>query len=399
MPAVLSPWPVVAAIITLLLFLASYNKKTLLISIVVTVLAAAAAVLAVRFSDAFQSGETIDSNPLLFWIIVISTSCIVYWSSRTRAGLILLFLAGTLMSAAFALLEYPVSLWGYLTFFLCASILFLYRVYVISLLRTDTGKISFRAYFIQSLLVGCLVATLACGVYYGVIRPLSPPTNEIHLATKLMSLEVLEKIGVSSRTEIPGEDLQSETLEEDTKTAQSEQNDANTTPETQDRNEGTQNTFAGNDAIQEAFAVIYEKSLNWLPYITAVVILLIAAPILLKLWGRRRWYRKLLKEPNEDGIIKLYGKMTRNIRKAGIRRPKDATLLEFAQNSEKRLEKFSVEEADFTSLTHIYMRIIYGYQPVSREEAALFHTFYGRFYKNLRREMGAFRYCMHFLAI
>jgi len=384
--------------VTALLFISADNKKNLLAAIFITVTGVVAGILALHNSSAFNDMKTIDANPLLFWIIVIGTSLTVFWTSRSRAGLILLFLAGSITVAAFAFLEFPVSLVGYIDFIFSVFVMFMYRAYCVSLLHTDMGKIDFRAYFIQSTVVSTLAVALAAGLFFGVIKPLSPPTNEINLATRLMSLEVLEKIGVSTKTEIPSDNLTSNTLNNTNKTTQDNQNNKEQT-KPQKKESTVQFSSVQGSNMQKAMAIIYEKKSYWLPILAVGIILIFAAAIISKLYFRKKWYRDLQKEANEDGVIKLYLRFLVQIRKAGLKRPEDLTLLEYAANSQKKLEVFSAGEADFLRLTQIYISVIYGYKKVSVEEYRLFQEFYKEFYKNMRREMGTFRYCLHLFAI
>ncbi|MEN6460395.1 MAG: hypothetical protein ABFC94_03370, partial [Syntrophomonas sp.] len=196
----------VAIAVTAFLFLAYYDRRTHAISVILEALALIAVIVILLQMGVFSESKTIDGNPLLFWIIVISTSLTVFWAARTRAGLVVLFLAGTIMTAAFDLLQYPVCSWGLWAFILGVFVLFLYRVYCISRIDSDREKTAFSLYFAQSVIVGMTALVLASGVYYGIIKPLSPPTDQLKLKKKLISMDILKEMGVSSTRIIYSDD-------------------------------------------------------------------------------------------------------------------------------------------------------------------------------------------------
>jgi hypothetical protein len=385
----------VVIVVTALQFLAYHNRRTLIILIIAEAAALIAAIVILQQMGVFSESQTIDGNPLLFWIIVISTSLVVFWAARTRTGLVILFLTGTIMTAAFDFLQYPVSLWGYFVFVLGAFILFLYRVYCISLTYSDRDKTAFSLYFAQSVIVGMAALVLASGVYYGIIKPISPPTDELKLTKKLISMDILKEAGVSSTRIIYSDDP--------VRTSQNE-NQQNT------NKGGYNNSQKHNDQKKEgkivhdknpmkSKAVTFPINLNiiWIAVASIIVILILA--IIIKIFWRKKWYNNLLKESKEDCAMELYNYFLKKIKKTGFKRPDDLTLLEYASGLQNELEDFSVGDADFMSLTQIYTRILYGCQQISEDERELFTDFYKEFNRNLKNEMGNFRYLVHYFSI
>ena len=168
-----------------------------------------------------------DESLLFFGVVMLVTLPVVFFAGRSRAGLIMLFLFGTLMIAAFAFLEYPVSLSGSLVFFACILALYLYRVYSISLLQAERGNADFRAYFIQAAAVSAIVILLAGGIWYGVIRPMSPPTDEAGLTKILMSSELMRQLGISHETIVSRDRLPSDKTAETIKERQKNESKKN----------------------------------------------------------------------------------------------------------------------------------------------------------------------------
>ena len=374
---------VVVIAVTTLLFLAYYNRRTLVISMIAEAAALIAAIVILQQLGIFSDLENIDGDPLLFWIIVIPTSFAVFWAARTRAGLIILLLAGTMLTSAFDLLVYPVCRWGYFAFVFGAFVLFLYRVYCISLTYSDRGKIAFNVYFAQSVIVCMVALMLASGVYYGIIKPMSPPTDELNLAKRLISMDILEKAGVSSTTIIHSDDP--------VKTAQNQENNKK-----QNEQKKEKKIVHGNNPMT-VMAVTFRNNLNIIWIAVASIIMMLVLAIIIKLLLRKKWYSNLQKETKEDCAIELYNYFLKKFSKTGLGRPDGFTLLEYASGLQNNLEHFSAGDANFLSLTQIYMSILYGCQKISEDESELFNDFYKEFYRNLKNEMGNFRYLFHFL--
>ena len=107
----------------------------------------------------------------------------------------------------------------------------------------------------------------------------------------------------------------------------------------------------------------------------------------------------MLSETKEDGALDLYLYFVEKLGKAGLKRPVGSTLLEYAVDSQDALDRFSVGDAGFLRLTEIYLSILYGYRTITEEEHELFLSFYKRFHRNLRHQMGAIRYCAKYFTI
>ena len=332
-----------------------------------------------------------DVSPLFFGAVMLVILPVVFFVGRSRAGLILLFLFGTWMIAAFAFLEYPVSLLGCLVFTACTFALYLYRVYCISLLRSERGNADFRAYFLQAAAVSAIVILLAGGIWYGVIRPMSPPTDEAGLTKTLMSSELMRQLGISHETIVSRDRLPSDKAADTLKEQQ--KNESNKTPENHKQQDQKQNgkIVQSNDPLK-TLAITFRKNKGRLWLAAAAVFIVLAAAIIIKKIRRKKWYARVLSEIKENGAMELYLYFAEKLRKAGLKRPDGSTLLEYARDSQGALDRFSVEDTSFLRLTEIYLSIVYGYRTITEEEYEQFLVFYKVFHKNLRRHMGRLRY-------
>lgn len=366
------------------LFAARFNRYGKRISVAVTAAVLFAEAAALYYTGAFSGAEPIDENPILFWIIVITVSVTVFWTTRPRAGILLIFLAGTSMTAAFDFLRYPVTMEGYFTMMLGMAVLYLERVHSLCASMPHDGKIRFAPYFAQSVAISLIAFLMAAWLYYGVVKPLDPPAEEAELAQKLMSTKIMKDAGISSKKVIVAEKPEKPLL-------------ASPNPAEQYKKEQSSGGWLGDSgSFIDVLAVTYKKHAAefWIAASAPALLLILA--VLFKLLLRKKWYANLLKKTNEDGAAALYLYFVKKLKKAGFKRPEDLTLLEYAAASQERLDKFSVYDADFLRLTQIYLKLIYGYQRISDEERELFHEFYQEFNKNLRAEMGSLRYCLQF---
>lgn len=383
-------------LIMVILFSAYWSGKRLLISALTTAALLTASVGALYFTGAFTDISPVDENPILFWIIVITVSVIVFWLARTRAGIVVLFLSGTLMIAAFDLLKYPVSIWAYFVFLFCAFVMFLHRVYCIFTRKSDSGRNCFRAYFIQMMIVSLAAIVLAGGFYSAIIRPLSPPVDETELAKKLMSVQLLEKAGISSKV-IASEKPDNTAGISNNSGQQAKEQEKEKDKKQKNHNEGGR--IGKSDNLITVMAITYKKNEKKILIAIAALALTLICSLLLKCLLHRKWYRSLQRKSKEDGAMELYHYFIRRMRKAGFKRPDGITLLEYAYVSQVQMEKFCVYDASFLRLTQIYLKMLYGYQKISNEEKDLFCDFYSEFHKNLRIEMGRLRYCLHYFSI
>lgn len=339
-------------------------------------------VVALQLAGAFSGPETIDTNPILFWIIVVTVSILVFWTTRARVGIIILFLAFSYMSVAFDFLLYPVSMAGYGAALLAMAVMYAYRGQGGGQ-REEEGRRRF-AHFIRATAIALVAALVASGAYFGIIAPLVDAEKDMRLAEKLMTLEILREAGISSETIIVQEP-------EEPEIPRSE-------PE-EEREELTGGTAGEKGSLVQVMAIIYRQHVTLFWLIMTSPLLLLALAVGIKLLLRQRWYRVQLRKSNEEGVAALYISLLRKLKKAGFKRPKRQTLLDFARESQEKLEGFISYDATFLRLTQVYLKMTYGYQRISEEELELFEDFYKPFYKNLRKEMGTLKYCLYFFVL
>ena len=390
----------VTVVCVALLFLAGYNRATTVAGIAAGVLAAAAAVWAVRSTGVLSGAATIDESPALFWIVTVATAAVTYLLGRSRLGLVLLTLAGCVMTAAFCFLEYPVSLPAFLLFLAAALVSLLLRVCRTGALRADRGSVRRGRYAVQSVVLVGLSLAMAGGIYAGIVRPLDPPTEELKLITTLQSFQLMEVLGISRRTEIQSPDLTTQQTEDETQSVQDELPDALPTAPVQLPDPDREEDLVQQEESVPAQAITYlQQRPVWAALIAAAVILALLAPFGIKALLRRRWEDRVRRTPpGEQGRL-LYDEILRKLRLAGLRRPPGVTLREYVQGEQAAFAPVAGEGGDFLALTEDYQRVVYGCQPLDEREAEAFWTAYRNCRRALPRLMGRPRYALRYFSL
>ncbi|MCD7948336.1 MAG: DUF4199 domain-containing protein [Oscillospiraceae bacterium] len=210
-------WVLLASALFLLaLFLFSYRRLTVLIGVCVGVVAAVMAVLSVRRSGLSLVDPSRQEENVLLWVIVVFLCVLlVFLLSRTKGSAAILLVLGVLCCTLSAFLQYSNTL-GYLLLFLIGSGGgLLYAGYRRAVLEYHTAKVTmWRATAIATLFcVICL--SISSAAWFLVVRPIDPPTQDLKLIQYLLSLEELERIGISSKLPIEGNQTAQQTEQSD----------------------------------------------------------------------------------------------------------------------------------------------------------------------------------------
>ncbi len=389
----------VCAVCMLLLFAAGYNRVTTLAGIAAAVVIIVISVIMVRTFYSKGKGR-IDDNPALFWLVTIGVSVVCYLLTRWRIGIAALLAAGSIMSAAFGFLKYPIAAPAFLVFISAVILIFLYRVYNISLLASYTGSVRFTRYTLQSIAFVLVIVLAAGAVYAGIIRPLHPPTHPLKLITKLESLEILQKVGVSSRTEIPDPDktTQNENDQKDS-TNQTENQDEQQSPQ-EEKDEDLQGDIKQQTDTERAQAVNYRRSHTWFYVMTAFLIALAALlPFALRHFLRKRWERKVMEAGPTEGAVLVYSYLLKKLRYAGFTKPPEITLFRYMKGQRKAMKGFAVGSTDMFALTRLYQQVLYGCRDLEEADFARFWKVYAAFRGNMKNKLGRIRYILRYFLI
>ncbi len=356
----------------------------------------------------------------IFALVCIIAGILVFLLSRSRFGIVVLFIAGNLIGAGAHFLQFENPLWSFLLFTAAVLVMFFYRVYIISLMNADMGRVRTGKYMTQTVAVCLAAALLASGIFAGIVRPLDPPTHDLKLIRVLKQMEMLEALGIYNVKTVLDPFKDSSSAPDQSEYSNQKGNEQNETMDGQDED---QQQEENDDAVTDpslqikADAIKYafkEYHLGWI--IPLAIILILAAAVAYVMSRRRRWRRAVQELSNEELILNYYAYFIRCIAIAGIKKPSQQTLREFAQSSSHELEVFAVNtgggddaegaekysgmSADaitFGQISDIYERVLYGGMNASDEEREIFESFYDGLAVGLKKRMGLFKYLLNYI--
>ena len=385
---------VVTTVVMAVMYVIGYNKRNALIGAGGIGLALIIWIIYLRANDYLDLEDGADETFPAFWTIVLFGTGVIYLLTRNRKILFGAAPIGLLFCAAFKFLEYPVSVPGLFLLVIAIILEILYLVYKDSLLNADYGNYTLRHFIEQSIAIVTVVVMLSTGVFYGIVKPLDPPTRDLKLITKLLSFDILELLGVASTEEVkePGEN------EDDDKDDQKEQEQQQEEENEEEDQEDEQNRES-NEQIS-ASTISYEEEDYTVYWVTALIVLLLAAPFVIKYALRARRRRRLngLDASNQAAFV--YDFFLNRFRKLGYGKADNVTVLEYAEQQGEFLQNFVASDGTtFEEISDIYNHYLYSKVPVTSTEAGQFLAIYDSFYKNARAYVGPWKYLLKFWAL
>ncbi len=379
----------VVSFLNLSLFAAGINKKTTIAGIAIYVLAALSAMAYIVSTGKLISLEGEKSGYTLMAIILVVSTTFVYLITRNRKLFIVFIPVLTLVCAAFKFLEYPVSSIGFILLVVGAGLELIYKVYYESLIDASIGSYKIQHFMVQSIVIAIIVSCITFPVYSFIIKPADLPTREIKLTTKLLSWDVIEKIGISSKTEVLSDTIKSDKTTD--KNLPKEEPEEKPTQENNDEKTQKQKTEV------PAFAIKYnykEPSDIWVFFIPFVILTI---PFVIKYLLRKKRKRKIEELSPEIGCLYLYNYFLQKFKIAKIAKTDSLTLAEYVENNREDLSAFSLgTDVSFEQITDIYTREIYGGYIPSEHDYKMFKNFYYAFFKSMKDYIGKTRYIFKF---
>lgn len=382
----------VTVAVTAIMFVIGYNKKTMIGGAAAWVVAFLVWVIYLRANDLIDLSEGADETIPAFWTILLFGTAVIYLLTRSRKILYFAAPIGLLFCAAFKFLEYPVSVPG--LFLLVAAVILelLFLVYKDSLMSATYGNYNIRHFMTQSVAICTVVVMLATGIFYGIVKPLDPPTRDLKLITKLMSFDILELLGVASTQEVKDPNQGDEDQEEDEPPEEKEEEKEDEEDE-QNEDENTQES----DEKINAQTMSYDERDYTAYIVTALILLALAAPFIIKYALRARRKRRLNGLDANNQAAFVYDFFLNRLKKLGVGKADSQTILEYADQQEGVLENFMARDGTtFEEMTDIYSRHLYSKADITPSEAKKFVAMYDSFYNNAKSFLGTWRYIRKF---
>jgi hypothetical protein len=396
----------IVVLLTAALWFVSFGKKTMIGGIIGFVAAVVAAFLYLRskgellraFTDSKDS-----TNPYLYFIICFVVAVGVWLLAASRRGTFVLLVLGIVVEAVIHFLYHDNQiLW--LLLFLCGCVINLaLQNYRINVMRTDGVKLNFAATAAVACICAIVVALAGGAVFYGVVRPLNPPTKKLYLLEKDMTDTIVDRMGLAKPLKVLDPDLITDETQEDAQA----QGSADNTSKKNDSGSETEESAPQDNAITKLADDAEDEALDpvryplpqkhwWIPLI--VVAAIIVAAIVLKLLSRRWWLSSVQKKPRQEQISKMYHLYLRKFRWIKEGKNREETPYEYAARSQEKLASLAIPETDFAGLTDIFVRSGYGREEISDEEYEKYLAFYKNLPGKLRQYLGL-RYFIKFFIL
>lgn len=382
----------VTTLVMVVMFIIGYNKRNTIIGAVGWGATLLGWIIYLRANDLVTLEEGADETIPAFWTILLFGSALIYVLTRSRKVLFGAAPVGLLFCAAFRFLEYPVSIPGLILLTTAVILEIMYLVYKDSLLNADYGNYTLRHFLEQSIAICMVVVVLATGAFYGIVKPLNPPTRDLKLITKLLSFDILELLGVASTQEVKDPNQGDEDQDEDEPPEEEEEN-----KEEEEDNDTEEENQQESDESISAQTMSYEQK-KYTAYIVSMLVLLaLAAPFVVKYVLRARRRRRLQGLDASNQAAFVYDFFLGRLTKLGIEKGDSQTILEFAEQQEGPLERFTAEDGTtFEEITELYNHYLYSKVPVTSENASKFLSMYDSFYKNAKAFCGTWKYIRKF---
>ncbi len=393
------PMILLSMVLLAVLYAISYSRKTILIGIPLLL---AAAVLAVVVCG--QRGISLletavaEDNTGLWGLVCCVTVLVVFCLTRTAGGTAVLCLFGTLANGWICLSLYPFSV-PCLVVFLVSSLALLALVrYRRGMLLYSTKRSGWNVMAGISLAMAGASVLLGSVLWFGLIAPMNPPTQDVNLLTKIVSLEVLERIGVSKTEILLDENQYSDEMDEDFDALTDEMEE-----ETEDELEEDPEEEAGSDqydedtpvpegvtqALRDGLYGLIEENPALVILLGSLLVLLVAAAIACFLLRHRLWVMWLQRntpDRNRQADI-LYHRLRRKLPLLGMPSAGTDTPLEYAERIQRQTALLDEDGMSWMELSEVFSRLCYGGIAVTEEECEGFL----RYYRNFCRQAGKLR--------
>lgn len=372
-----------------LLFAAGYSRKTLKIGIPLFIVIGVIAILiCVQSGISLLESDDADANVGLFYLVLIVTAVVVCPLVRQPAGAAFLGVFGALSNGWFAVLHYPFSNPALVIFFLSIAMLFLLAQYNNTMRRVSSVQSSFRPMIAVITAVSVLALAGGAGLYYAIVQPLNPPTQKIQVIERVLSLEVLDQIGISKEQILVDENLASDNTNEDMHTT--EEGDQEQEEEESSGSERPQADLYGSSesqAFNPAFELLKEHHylLISLILLTLLGISAIVARFLLR---HRIWLKKIQKLEKEEQVDQIYHHLRERLPVLSVSPPGGDTPNRYAFRIRRQTRILDAPGVSWRQLSSIFSKICYGQKPVTDREYRYFIRYYETFWKGARKMCG-----------
>lgn len=395
---------IAAGIVTAALLAASYSLKTVKAAVPTAVILA---VIAVFFAYAKGISLTESDDPQLnaglWYLLTILCSVVIFLLARGPQGSLALLAGGAFLLSTLAVLGYECRVWAYILFLFAGTVNFIYKRYRRNVFRTSTVKDAFppllaAAAFVAA--VSLLIGTILC---FTAVKALDPPVKDLKLITKIVSVEVLDRLGIAQKESLMDlnhtsqdenenmEQLSNQLGEQEEELEKDAENQSSDGPETDDNSRSESDLTINPDESVFARAVSYAmpKLSPMAKLVLAILTAAILAAVIFIVANRRKYFlKRISKMSREEQIVYLYSWYRKKFRHLNIARPEGDTPYEYAARIELKTRHLNAGDITWMDLTDDFVRVYYGGQKISDENYEKWLKYYGEFHRNCRRMLG-----------
>ena len=373
-----------------LMFTIGYSKRSLKIGIPLFIAVGVIAMLiSVQSGISLLESDNADANTGLFYLVLIVTAVIVCALARRPAGAAFLGVFGALANAWFAVLKYPFSDLALVVFLLSASMLFLLAQYNGTMRKVSSVQSSFRPMLAVITAVAVLTLAGGAGLYYAIVRPLNPPTQKIQIIERVLSLEVLDQIGISKEQVLIDENLKSNDTNEDEHAV--EEGDREQEEEDSSESERPQADNYGSSDRSETLTPAFEllKEHHYLLIMLIILILMAISAVVARFLLRHRlWLKKIQKLEREEQVDRIYHHLRERLPVLSVSPPGGDTPNHYAYRIRRQTRVLDASGATWRQLSNTFSKLCYGQKPVSDREYEKYIQYFETFWKGARKMCG-----------
>ena len=393
----------IAAVTNLLMFIAGFSKNNTLIGSGIAVVAVIAWALFLRAQGMLNMNDKVDKSMPFVITITVFVTAITFIFSRKKKALLIFVPILTMLVGAFAFLEYPVNVPLYILMVVGLILEVLYSTFLDSVLSASYGGYNMPHFITQAIAIAMVIVVAGSGVYYGIVKPLDPPTKDIKLITRYLSFDVLEKVGAAWTQELPNKNNKTNNTNNSNKNTRNE-NKNNNNNKNQNQKKNNKNNKQNNnsqtvdsDKTLIAQAISYQTQDMTAAMLAFMLAALLLIPWLIKYLIRMRRINSYEKMAPEKYVVSMYNFFMKSFRRLRIGNKGTLTVLEYPKAYKFELEDYdSKNGVTFEKLSETYNKLVYAGVKPTDEEVKEFRDYYQSFYKNVKHNIGSFKYAFKF---
>lgn len=393
----------IAAVTNLLMFIAGFSKTNTIIGSAAGAFAMVIWIIVLRSQGMLNMDAKVDkSMPFVITITVLVTA-VTFIVSRSRKALLFYVPVLTFVVGVFAFLEYPVNVPLYLIMMVALILEVLYSTFLDSVLHASYGGYNMGHFITQAIAMALAIIIAGSGIYFGIIKPLDPPTKDVKLITKYLSLDVLEKVGAAWTQELPNKNNKTNNTNGTSKNTKNESNNNNNNKKQNQKKNNNSDKQNNNSQTTDSDKTLLAQAISYQTqdFTAAMLAFFLAAllilPWLIKYILRMRRINSFEKMKSEGYVVSMYNFFMKSFKRLKIGNRGTLTVLEYPKAYKFELEDYdSKNGVTFEKLSETYNKLVYAGVKPTEEEVKEFREYYESFYKNVKKNIGSFKYFFKF---